>query len=232
MITWLRALVVASTSTLALSIACSGDDGTEGLTTRPAGTEGGACLPSGGCDVGLSCVNGKCARADASGTGGAVGSGGSGGSGAAGGALGSGGSSAGRGGAGSGGSSTGGSSAGGTSGGGSAGTSSGGTSGSDAGATCNGTHPLLDGGTRFCAPNQCRCEDSDTCYASEQAARCCRGRMRCFSADAGVACEGTHPLVDGGARFCEAQRCYCPGNDACYPASSARLCCGEAVQCR
>ena len=236
----LRMLVAASSCGIALLIACSGDDESGDLTTRPAGTEGGACLPSGGCDVGLVCKGGKCARADASGVGGASGAGGSG---AAGGATGSGGSTSGAGGglpdgsstggASSGGSSAGGSSAGGSSSGGSAGsagTSSGGDGGTDGGA-CNGTHPLVDAGARFCAPGQCRCEDTDTCYASAQAARCCQGRMRCFVPDAGIACEGTHPLVDGSARFCEQARCYCPANDACYPSATARACCGEAAQC-
>ena len=237
MISLQRVLVLLVASGFGLSIACSGDDGTDAMATRPAGTEGGACLPSGGCDVGLVCSGGKCQRSGAGGssgaggTGGGSGNSGASGTGAAGGGGGSGGSSAGSGGATPDGSSTGGSSAGGTGGGGTAGTSSGEDAGTDA-ATCTGSHPLVDGGTRFCAADQCRCEDTDTCYPTRQAARCCNGRMRCFAPDGGVACEGTHPLVDGGARFCEAQRCYCPGNDACYPSATARVCCGEAAQCR
>jgi hypothetical protein len=239
MISWVRALVLIGVSSLGSSTACSGDDGSDVMGSHPAGTEGGACLPSDGCDVGLVCRGGKCQRADGGGTGGASGASGSSGTngtGATGGASGSGGSSAGSGGTSSGGSSTGGSSAGGTSGGGSAGTSPGGSGGTGGnggtGGACTGSHPIVDGGTRFCAAGQCRCEDTDTCYPTQQAARCCNGRLRCFVQDGGVACEGTHPLVDGGARFCDEQRCYCPGNDTCYPAATARACCGEAAQCR
>src|SRR6185503_5306996 len=94
---------------------------------------------------------------------------------------------------------SGGSSGGGASGDGAGGSATGGTGGSDAGA-CSGSHPLVDGGTRFCAAGECRCENSDTCYPTRQAARCCQGPMRCFVPDGGLACEGTHPLVDGGAR--------------------------------
>jgi hypothetical protein len=211
MIAFVRALVLAGASSLGLSIACSGDDGSDALGSRPAGTGGSA------------------------GAGGSNGSSGSSGSNGSAGAGGSGGSSAGSGGTSSDASSAGGTSAGGSSGGGSAGTSPGGDgAGGDGGSggACAGSHPLVDGGTRSCAAGQCRCEDTDTCYPTQQAARCCNGRMRCFASDGGIACEGTHPLVDGSARSCEEQRCYCPGNDTCYPAASARACCGEAAQCR
>jgi hypothetical protein len=207
MTAFVRALVLAGASSLGLSIACSGDDGGDAMSPQSGGASGSA------------------------GAGGRDGSSGSSGSNGSAGAGGSGGSSAGSGGTSSDASSTGGSSAGG----GSAGTSSGGdAAGGDAGSggACTGSHPLVDGGTRFCAAGQCRCEDNDTCYPTQQAARCCNGRMRCFASDGGVACEGTHPLVDGSARFCEQQRCYCPGNDTCYPAATARACCGEAAQCR
>jgi hypothetical protein len=111
--------------------------------------------------------------------------------------------------------------------------SSGSTAGSSgaAGAECNGTHPLLDGGVRFCAPGECRCEGTDLCFPQDRAARCCDGQLRCFTEDGGVTCEGSHPLVDGGARFCEQGKCYCAADDACFSAATASICCGASVDC-
>lgn len=112
--------------------------------------------------------------------------------------------------------------------------------GADAGPTCpTGTHPLLDAGARFCGPGQCYCPtpgaSGDSCFPAGTSSACCPGRsMTCTSAvaDAGPACPtGTHPLVDGGARFCAAGSCYCPSSDACRPVAVARMCCPTAVIC-
>lgn len=100
-----------------------------------------------------------------------------------------------------------------------------------AGQECKGTHPLLDGGIRFCSPGECRCQGSDLCFPQEQAARCCEGELRCFTADGGVECPGTHPKVDGSARFCDEGACYCAANDTCFPAGVAPLCCGTGAKC-
>ncbi len=109
---------------------------------------------------------------------------------------------------------------------------------SDAGATCPaGTHPLVDGGARFCAVGSCYCPspgiNGDACLPSGAAAACCPGRsVVCASGDAGVTCPApTHPLVDGGARFCAPGSCYCPSSDACRPQAVARMCCLTAVIC-
>lgn len=112
--------------------------------------------------------------------------------------------------------------------------------GGDAGPTCpTGTHPLLDAGARFCSPGQCYCPPAgtggDSCLPMGTASACCPGRaMTCTSpiVDAGPACPaGTHPLVDGGARFCAPGSCYCPSSDACRPVAVARTCCPTAVIC-
>lgn len=112
------------------------------------------------------------------------------------------------------------------------------TSGADAGPTCpTGTHPLVDGGARFCGPGQCYCPSpgvgADSCLPAGSAAACCPGRsVTCASGDAGTTCPaGTHPLVDGGARFCASGSCYCPSSDACRPVAVARMCCPMAVIC-
>ncbi len=109
---------------------------------------------------------------------------------------------------------------------------------SDAGAACPaGTHPLLDGGARFCAVGSCYCPspgiNGDACLPAGAGAACCPGRsVVCASEDAGVTCPAaTHPLVDGGARFCAPGSCYCPSSDACRPVAVARMCCPTAVIC-
>src|SRR5688572_17781967 len=60
---------------------------------------------------------------------------------------------------------------------GSAGTASGG----GAGEQCSGTHPLLDGGARYCEAGSCRCVGTDLCFAQENAARCCDAELVCFT---------------------------------------------------
>jgi hypothetical protein len=104
-------------------------------------------------------------------------------------------------------------------------------SGGAAGAECNGTHPLVDGGVRYCEPGQCRCIGSDLCFLQDRAARCCEGQLRCFTENGDVECTGSHPLVDGGARYCEDGACYCEANDTCFPAGIAEVCCGTGAKC-
>ena len=110
---------------------------------------------------------------------------------------------------------------------------------------CTGTHPLLDGGARFCAPTDCYCPPQgtglgDTCYASAIAAACCGRGLVCPGTDASVTdaavCVGTHPLLDAGARFCGPGNCYCPPTssgtgEACYPVGIASGCCPRTVTC-
>lgn len=51
-------------------------------------------------------------------------------------------------------------------------------------------------------------------------------------ADSGpVQCVFKHPLLDGGARFCEVGECYCADPDSCYPKATAQACCKVAVTC-
>jgi len=44
-------------------------------------------------------------------------------------------------------------------------------------------------------------------------------------------CNGTHPLLDAGARFCGAGDCYCSNPDACFTEATASACCTVAVTC-
>ncbi len=108
----------------------------------------------------------------------------------------------------------------------------GGTSGTGgtAGAACTGTHPIVDGGARYCDPSECRCVASDLCFSQATSAACCEGPRECFTPDGGVECKGNHPLVDGSVRFCEPGVCYCAANDSCFPSAIAAICC-NAPQC-
>lgn len=111
--------------------------------------------------------------------------------------------------------------------------------GGDAGSTCPaGTHPLVDGGARYCDPGLCYCPSpgiaGDSCLPAAVAAACCPGRSVTCSgaADAGTTCPtGTHPLLDAGLRYCASGSCYCPSTDACRPVAVARMCCPTAVIC-
>jgi hypothetical protein len=47
----------------------------------------------------------------------------------------------------------------------------------------------------------------------------------------GMACTGTHPLLDGGSRFCVLDVCYCSSNDTCYAPDVATRCCDVAPNC-
>jgi hypothetical protein len=109
--------------------------------------------------------------------------------------------------------------------------SSGSGTGGSAGSDCTGTQPEVDAGERYCAPGQCRCEGSDLCFDREVVEACCDGKFRCFSKDGGADCEGRHPEVDGGARFCKPGDCYCQPSDTCYAADSAAACCPTAPKC-
>jgi hypothetical protein len=103
--------------------------------------------------------------------------------------------------------------------------------GGSAGAECTSTHANTEAGAPACAPGECRCQTTNLCYPREQAARCCEGELRCFTEDGGVDCEGRHPEVDGGTRFCKSGDCYCEANDTCFPAKTATLCCGPSAKC-
>ena len=47
--------------------------------------------------------------------------------------------------------------------------------------------------------------------------------------DAG--CPGTHPIVDGGARYCDPGHCYCMPTDKCFAMQIASGCCNAQVKC-
>jgi hypothetical protein len=101
---------------------------------------------------------------------------------------------------------------------------------SDAPAQCMGSHPLLDGGARFCGPGSCYCKTKDACFSSATAVSCCDSDPVCAS-DGGLTCNGSHPLLDAGARFCSQGSCYCKTKDACYPSATAASCCDSDPVC-
>lgn len=97
---------------------------------------------------------------------------------------------------------------------------------------CRGTHPIVEGGRRYCEPGDCFCADPDACFPSEVAASCCSVGVVCGSPDGGTAiCRGTHPIVEGTRRYCEAGDCFCATPDACFPSEIAATCCSVDVVC-
>ncbi len=97
---------------------------------------------------------------------------------------------------------------------------------------CNGTHPIVDGGSRTCQVGDTYCAATDQCFPDDVAAQCCDG--------GDVICNGTHPLLrdldgDGnqgepdvdGERYCQDGDAYCgcPGYEACFPADVSQECC-------
>jgi len=46
-----------------------------------------------------------------------------------------------------------------------------------------------------------------------------------------IDCNSVHPNVNGSARTCNADRCYCSGKDACFESAVASSCCQETVVC-
>ena len=110
----------------------------------------------------------------------------------------------------------------------------------DAQVECSGSHPIVEGGRRFCDPGSCYCGDTamglDVCYTADIADACCPVDLECAPAtDGGVACMGEHPNVEGGRRFCDPGWCYCGspsmGLDVCYMAGVADACCAVDVVC-
>ena len=198
---------------------CSDDSG------AAPGTEGGAC-EAGGCDDGLACLSNLCvdpsggssaggpdnASSSATGTGSAA----DGGNGSDTGEPGSD----------------------------TAGTDGDGTEVVDAGADsggavdiqCDGSHPLLDGGARFCDENSCYCNDPfDVCFPADQAEACCNETPDCGDGDepGGVICDGVHPITEP-RRTCEVGSCMCSsqdlGIDLCFPMDVARTCCPPSIE--
>jgi hypothetical protein len=106
---------------------------------------------------------------------------------------------------------------------------------SDGGSTdageCVGEHPLVDGDRRYCEPGACYCAEADSCLPEADAVGCCAGSPDCGGEPDAGTCEGTHPLVDGDRRYCEAGDCYCATPDNCYPAASAVACCSVDPVC-
>ena len=45
----------------------------------------------------------------------------------------------------------------------------------------------------------------------------------------GAACQGKHPIVDAGMRYCGLGDCYCMGKDSCFPMAIAKACCGDTM---
>jgi hypothetical protein len=114
---------------------------------------------------------------------------------------------------------------------GSTGGAAGNSSGGSAGMQCNGEHPIVDGGDRRCGEGECRCLSLDMCFPEDNAARCCDGELECFREGGKFDCKGSHPIVDGGTRYCEEGACYCESRDACLPAEKAKTCCPEPAKC-
>ena len=104
------------------------------------------------------------------------------------------------------------------------------STGMDGAVQCMGSHPLVDGGARFCAVDACYCGNKDACFPVATAAACCPSKPVCAS-DAGAQCQGTHPLLDAGARFCAPGSCRCVNTDACFPMTDIDRCCQGMRTC-
>lgn len=46
-------------------------------------------------------------------------------------------------------------------------------------AGCSGTHPLVEGERRYCAPGDCYCATPDSCHSAPTAAACCEVDVVC-----------------------------------------------------
>ncbi len=176
-------LVSLSLVVLAAAAACSASEDNPAIPrdgTRSAGTEGGPCRATGtGCVEGLLCVAEICVRPDSGGRDAAV------------------------------------------------------NDASSEAASCPSSAPLS--GTS-CSGETCYCNETASCFAAAIADSCCPGPVVCGTGDGGNPeggqCSGTHPLVDGGARFCTAGHCYCDTPDSCFAFAIATACCaGPSVVC-
>jgi hypothetical protein len=103
--------------------------------------------------------------------------------------------------------------------------------GRDGQVQCVGTHPLVDGGARFCATGNCYCPNNDACYPSSTATTCCAGQPICAQDAGPTPCMGTHPLLDASVRYCAPGQCRCERTDACFPATQIDRCCEGARIC-
>ncbi|MCC7537167.1 MAG: hypothetical protein IT379_13175 [Deltaproteobacteria bacterium] len=106
--------------------------------------------------------------------------------------------------------------------------------GDDAGPSCLGSHPMVEGARRFCAAADCYCPSRDACFGAGTAAACCGAAVVCAAdgGDAGPGCGGTHPIVEGDRRFCASGDCYCATTDTCFSAATADACCAGDIVCR
>jgi hypothetical protein len=102
---------------------------------------------------------------------------------------------------------------------------------SDAASQCSGTHPLLDAGARFCEQDACYCRNSDSCFPTATAWRCCESAPVCAWDMGAPTCTGTHPLLDAGARYCGPGQCRCVSTDACFPKWQIVMCCAGTSVC-
>lgn len=110
------------------------------------------------------------------------------------------------------------------------------TGGTDAGAICRGSHPVVMGTRRTCNAGDCYCATPENCFPAETAAACCSVPVVCASSDggtsdAGAICRGSHPIVVGTRRTCNAGDCYCATPENCFPAETAAACCPAPVVC-
>lgn len=110
-----------------------------------------------------------------------------------------------------------------------------GTDAASEGGSCAKTQP----GGNGCSVGECLCAGNpSTCYEAAEATACCGASVLCTTPgggdpDAG-ACTFKHPLVDGGARFCEMGNCYCKWqtSESCFAANVAATCCpSDAITC-
>ena len=227
-------LLTLSGAFAAMLASCGGSDDAAFSSSIPDGQERGACRMDGSCDVGLECRSQLCVMPGSS-SGGSNGStGGSASMSDAGESSSTAGKSMTTGGsnptAGSG-MTDGGASLGGGGDPGSAGAGGGGGP-----VECNGSHPLLNGKTRYCAEDACYCNDPfDTCFPSETAAACCENTPRCGAqpGDRGVNCTGSHPIIEP-VRTCAPGNCFCSDGDigdwdVCLPEDVADSCCPPGV---
>jgi hypothetical protein len=54
-----------------------------------------------------------------------------------------------------------------------------GSDGSMDGASCSGSHPIVDAGARYCNPGDCYCMPNDKCLAMTIASTCCTVAPKC-----------------------------------------------------
>jgi hypothetical protein len=104
----------------------------------------------------------------------------------------------------------------------------------DGGLVCKGSHPNVEGSSRFCDKSDCYCTNPfDTCFPANIADQCCKEKPTCANdaGPGGVECKAELPIV-GPPRTCKPGYCLCSDGDsvdACYEASVAKACCPPRI---